>query len=108
MIHFIITLGLLFNSKSQSGFRNGDSCVFQLLSITHEIFKGFDANPSLDTCGIFLDIFKASDRVWHEALIFKLHSYGFLDSLLRLLNSFLSERLQRVESASGCTSRLTL
>ena len=40
-------------SKSQSGFRKGDSCVSQLLSITHEIFKGFDANPSLDTCGIF-------------------------------------------------------
>ena len=66
------------------------------MSITHEIFKGFDANPSLDTCGIFLDIFKASDRVWHEALIFKLHSYGILDSLLRLFNRFLSERLQRV------------
>ena len=43
-----------------------------------------------------MDIFKASDRVWNEALIFKLHSYGILDSLLRLFNSFLSERLQRV------------
>ena len=60
------------------------------------MFKGFDAHPSLDTSGIFLDIFKASDRVWHEALIFKLHSYGILDSLLRLFNRFLSERLQRV------------
>ena len=83
-------------SKSQSGFRKGDSCVSQLLSITHEIFKGFDANPSLDTCGIFLDISKAFDRVWHEALIFKLRSYGISDSLLRLFNSFLSERFQRV------------
>ena len=36
-------------SKSQFGFRKGDSCVSQLLFITHEIFKGFDANPSLDT-----------------------------------------------------------
>ena len=45
-------------SKSQSGFRKGDSCVSQLLSITHEIFKGFDANPSLDTCGIFLTFLK--------------------------------------------------
>ena len=76
-------------SKCQSGFLKGDSCISQLLSITHEIFKGFDANPSLDTCGIFLDISKAFDRVWHEALIFKLRSYGIWDSLLRLFNSFL-------------------
>ena len=36
------------------------------------------------------------DRVWHEALISKLRPYGISDSLLRLFNSFLSERLQRV------------
>ena len=66
-------------SKSQSGFRKGDSCVSQLLSITHEIFKGFDANPS-DTCEIFLDISKAFGRVWHETLIFKLRSFGISDS----------------------------
>ena len=32
--------------KSQSGFRKGGFCVSKLLSITHEIFKGFDANSS--------------------------------------------------------------
>ena len=53
-------------SKSQFDFRKGDSYVSRLFSITHEIFKGFDANPYLDTCGIFLDISKAFDRV--EAL----------------------------------------
>ena len=37
----------------------------------------------------------AFDRVWHEVLIFKLRSYGISDSLLRLFNSFISERLQR-------------
>ena len=43
-----------------------------------------------------MDISKAFDKVWHEALIFKLRSYGISDSLLRLFNSFLSERFQRV------------
>ena len=40
-------------SKSLSGYCKCDSCVSQLLSITHEISKGFDANPLLDTCGFF-------------------------------------------------------
>ena len=63
----------------------------------HKIFKGFDANPLLDTFGIFLDISKAFHRVCHEELIFKLQSHGILDSLLCLFNSFFfSERLQRV------------
>ena len=83
-------------SSCQSGFRKNDSCISQLLSITHEIFKGFDANPPLDTCGVFLDISKAFDKVWHEGLIFKLQSYGITGSLLSLLKDFLSDRLQRV------------
>ena len=83
-------------SKSKSDFRKGDSGVSQLLSTAHEIFTGFDSNPSLDTCGIFLDISKTFDRVWHEVLIFKLRSYGIEDSLLYLFKSFLSDRLQRM------------
>ena len=83
-------------SPCQSGFRKGDSCVSQLLSITHDIFKGFDANPPLDTRGVFLDISKAFDRVWHDGLIFKLKSYGVTGSLLPLLRNFLSGRFQRV------------
>ena len=83
-------------SSCQSGFREGDSCVSQLLSITHDIFTGFDANPPLDTRGVFLDISKAFDRVWHEGLIYKLKSYGVTGPLLSLLRDFLSGRYQRV------------
>ena len=83
-------------TNSQSGFRKGDSCVSQLLSITHEILVGFDANPPLDTRGIFLDISKAFDRVWHDGLIFKLKSYGVSGPLLLLIQNFLSGRSQRV------------
>ena len=43
-------------SKNQSCFRSGDSCVAQLISITHEIYKAFDGIPSFKTRGIFLDI----------------------------------------------------
>ena len=91
---FFETNGLF--TSCQSGFRKGDSCTSQLLSITHDIFKGFDANPSLDTRGVFLDISKAFDRVWHDGLLFKLQYYGVSGPLLSLLKDFLSGRVQRV------------
>ena len=33
-------------SKFQSGFRKDDSCISQLLAITHQIYSNFDACPS--------------------------------------------------------------
>ena len=66
------------------------------MAITHEIFRSFDSCPSTETRGIFLDISKAFDRVWHEGLLFKLKSYGIKGPLLELIKDFLSNRLQRV------------
>ena len=83
-------------SKNQSGFRSGDSCVSQLISITHEIYKAFDGNPSLETRGIFLDISKAFDKVWHKGLLFKLKSYGIEGKLYNIIENFLYKRKQRV------------
>ena len=52
MFEFFIENNLI--SKNQSGFRSGDSCINQLLSITHEIYQSFD--DSLEVRAIFLDI----------------------------------------------------
>ena len=83
-------------TECQSGFIPGDSCVAQLLLITHEIYKSFDCNPPTDRRGIFLDISKAFDKVWHEGLIFKLKTYGIDGDLLKLLINYLEDRKQRV------------
>ena len=83
-------------SKHQSGFRPGDSCIYQLLAITHDIFLSFDSSSSLETRGVFLDISKAFDRVWHDGLLFKLKQNGVSGNLLGLIKSFLSDRDQRV------------
>ena len=81
-------------SPKQSGFRPGDSCTNQLLSIAHEILSAFD--DCHEVRGVFLDISKAFDRVWHEGLLFKLQQYGMSGELITLIKDFLSCRKQRV------------
>ena len=81
-------------SSNLSGFRPGDSCINQLLSITHEIYQSLDND--LEVRGVFLDILKAFDNVWHEGLILKLSHNGTSGNLLYLLKDFLKYRKERV------------
>ena len=94
LFNYFIENNLL--SPPQSGFIPGDSCVQQLISITHEIYNAFDCNPSLEVRGVFLDISKAFDKVWYDGLIYKLKRNGINGDLLRLIESFLSDRYQTV------------
>ena len=91
---FLLEENLL--NPNQSGFRPSDSCINQLLAITHEIFEAFDCNPSLEVRAVFLDISKAFDKVWHEGLLYKLKSMGISGELYNLLENYLSGRFQRV------------
>ena len=83
-------------NDNQSGFRPSDSCEYQLLSIVHDIYASFDCNPPHDVRGVFLDISKAFDRVWHEGPVYKIKSIGVTGLPLELIQSFLSHRFQRV------------
>ena len=51
-------------SQNQSGFKRGDSCINQLISITHDILNSLD--EGLEVRGVFLDISKAFDKVTTE------------------------------------------
>ena len=82
--------------ENQSGFRSSDSCESQLPSICREIYASFDCYPTLEVRGVFLDISKVFDRVWHEELIFKTKSIGISGPLLKLIERFLSNRYQQV------------
>ena len=81
-------------SENQLGFKPDDSCVNQLLAITHEIFSSFD--DSYKVRGVFLDISEAFDEVSDEEIIHKLKCNGISRNLLRLLTYFLRNRKQRV------------
>ena len=45
----------------RSGFRPSDSCINQLISLTHKIFETSDCNLPLEVRSVFLDISKAFD-----------------------------------------------
>ena len=81
-------------APNQSGLKPGDSCVNQLLSITHEIYSTFD--DGLEVRSVFLDMSKAFDKVWREEIIFKLKQNGISDDLLNILSDFLRNRKQKV------------
>ena len=94
MYNFLLNENLL--NPNQSGFCPSDSCINQLIAITHEIFEAFDCNPPLEVRSVFLDISKAFDKVWHEDLLFKIKSMGISGELYNLLENYLSGRVQRV------------
>ena len=74
-------------SPNQSGFKPGDSCTNQLISITHEIYQSFD--DGFEVRGVFLDISKAFDKVWYNGLIYKLKQNEVAGDLLDTLTNFL-------------------
>ena len=65
----------------------------QLISITHKIYKSFD--DGYEARGVFLDISKAFDKVWHQGLHYKLRQNGISGELLNTLTDFLDNRTQR-------------
>ena len=81
-------------SSNQSAFKQGDSCIYQRLSITHEVYQSFD--NGFEVRDIFLAISKTFDNVWHKGLIFKLKQNEVTGDLLNILTDFLKERKQRV------------
>ena len=50
-------------TPDQSGFRQGDSTVNQLLYITHQIYSAFEEYTTCETCAVILDISTAFDKV---------------------------------------------
>ena len=90
-------------THNQSGFCPGDSTINQLLYITHRIYAAFEEFPSHETCAVFLDISKAFDKVWHDGLILKLKNHGISGPLLALIESYLSNRKQRIVLNGKCS-----
>ena len=76
-------------SDNQSGFKLGDSCINQLLFITHEFINLLMIILKSE---LFLDISKAFNKVWHKGLIYKLKQNGILGNILNIIIDFLNFR----------------
>jgi hypothetical protein len=99
--NFLISNKLLV--PNQSGFIHGDNTVNQLMSICNNISLHFENGE--EVVGVFLDLTKAFDKVWHEGLKYKLQKIGISGHIFELLSSYLHERKQCV-TLNGQTSQL--
>ena len=80
--------------------------MYQLISITHMIYSSLNHTNS-QVRGIFLDMSKAFDKIWHKGFLHKIGTFGISNNVFYILQSFLSNRFQRV-SLNGLTSIVKL
>lgn len=82
-------------SRSQHGFISGRSVVTNLVEFTQSALETIEKGSQMDV--IYTDFSKAFDRVNHIVLLSKLERIGVGGSLLRWIQSYLSNRQQRVK-----------
>ena len=81
-------------AKQQSGFRKKKGAADNLIFFTQKISETL--NKGKKACGIFFDISKAFDKVWHMGLIYKLIKCNIPNYILKYIIDFLKERTFRV------------
>ena len=86
--------GKKFFAKQQSGFRNKKGASDSLLFFTQKISETL--NREKKACGIFFDISKAFDKVWHNGLVYKLIKLNVPSYILKYIIDFLKDRKFRV------------
>ena len=83
----------------QSAYKKFHSTTSALLHITDDIYRAID--KSLVTILILLDYSKAFDTANHCIILAKLKSFGFTGDALDWVNSYLSNRKQKVRNDLG-------
>lgn len=78
----------------QFGFTRGRSTTEASVELIKYIYSAWE--DSHDAIGVFCDLSKAFDCVCHKTLVRKLSHYGIKDAALKLLESYLSDRIQKV------------
>ena len=79
------------------GYRKGFNAQYALLMMIERWKKSLDTKNGGYAGAILMDLSKAFDTINHELLIAKLEAYGFEESALNLMHSYLSDRWQRTK-----------
>ena len=83
----------------QTGFRHKTATTHQILRLTEAITSGF--NSKMISHAVFLDLEAAFDRVWTLGLIHKLQSLEIPLYLVKIIQSFATERTFSVQVNSS-------
>ena len=83
-----------FFSIRQYGFIKGRTTILQLLKVIESWVNTLDNGGTVDD--INLDFMKAFDKVPHRRLIYKMRRYGITGNVLRWVENFLQDRVQKV------------
>ena len=100
LIEHIILNNIL--TEQQFGFRKGYSTDEAIFKLIHEVLKA--QNDKSIVGSIFFDLEKAFDSVNHSLLLKKLPYYGITGKSKLLIQSYLSNRYQRVQLKNSRTN----
>ena len=78
----------------QHGYLKNKSTLTNLVCFTQYVSDILDSHGQVDV--IYTDMSKAFDRIHHNLLLSKLQGFGFSDSLLALISSYITNRQQFV------------
>ena len=92
LYNFLISQKIL--NENQFGFRKGHSTSHALNYSISQIQTAL--NDKKHVLGLFIDLSKAFDTIDHEKLLCKLNNYGIRGVALKLITSYLTNRLQYV------------
>ena len=81
-------------SNNQHAFRNGRSCLSQLLQHIEYVLQALENKFNIDV--VYLDFAKAFDKVDHNILLKKIYNFGIRGNIHNWLKNFLSNRYQQV------------
>ena len=90
--------------KFQCGFQKGYSAQDCLLAMV-ENYKKYQGN---EYGALLTDLSKAFDCLPHDLIVAKLHAYGFSIESSKLINSYLTERKQRIKTKDQFNSWLDI
>ena len=92
LLNFISDNNILYDH--QYGFRKGRSTQQAIITLVDKITKSQDKGDIVIT--LLIDLKKAFDTIDHRILLRKLYSYGIRGSMLKWMESYLTDRSQYV------------